>query len=104
MAQTNIEHFVSSQHTSATRMCVCNTVMNKDRLEMLVPRTSAITCKFGPEDHGAAMQILETHCNVILLDCGTPVRPLFQQYPQQDVTGLAVVASEDVRGEERWSL
>ncbi len=43
---------------------------------------------------------METHCNVILLDCGhTGQRPLFSNI-LNDVTGLVVVASEDVRGVE----
>lgn len=104
--QTNIEHFVSSQHTKRYADVRVHTVMNKDRLEMLGAQNDPrSTYKFGPEDYGAAMQILETHCNVILLDCGTPVNgPLFSNI-LNDVTGLVVVASEDVRGvEERWSL
>jgi MinD-like ATPase involved in chromosome partitioning or flagellar assembly len=46
------------------------------------------------------MNILDAHCNVILLDCGTPVNgPLFSKIVT-DVTGLVVVASQDVRGVE----
>lgn len=99
--QTNIEHFVSSQHTKRYADVRVHTVMNKDRLEMLGAQNDPrSTYKFGPEDYGAAMQILETHCNVILLDCGTPVNgPLFSNI-LNDVTGLVVVASEDVRGVE----
>ncbi len=62
----------------------------------------------SPEDYGAAMQILETHCNfsIILLDCGTPViGPFGNSNILNDVTGLVVVASEDVRvSRSSWSL
>jgi MinD-like ATPase involved in chromosome partitioning or flagellar assembly len=46
------------------------------------------------------MKILERHCNVIMLDCGTSITdPPFQTIAS-DVTGLVVVASQDVRGVE----
>lgn len=104
--QTNIEHFVSSQHTKRYADVRVHTVMNKDRLEMLGAQNDPrSTYKFGPEDYGAAMQILETHCNVILLDCGTPVNgPLFSNI-LNDVTGLVWWHPKTCAvSRERWSL
>lgn len=100
-AQTNIEQFVLSQDTKRYADLRVHTVMNRDRLEMLGAQNDPrSTYKFGPEDYATAMQILEMHCNIILLDCGTPVNgPLFSKVAN-DVTGLVVVASEDVRGVE----
>lgn len=99
--QANIEQFVSSQDIKRYADVRVHTVMNKDRLEMLGAQNDPrSTYKFGPEDYKAAMKILETHCNVILLDCGTPINgPLFSEIVN-DVTGLVVMASEDVRGVE----
>jgi MinD-like ATPase involved in chromosome partitioning or flagellar assembly len=58
------------------------------------------TYRLGPEDYESAMKILENHFNVIFLDCGTPIGgPLFGRICDT-VTGLVVVASDDVRGVE----
>lgn len=99
--QANIEHVASlpnAQRYSDVRM---HTVINNDRLELLAAQNDPkSTYKLGPEDYAATMKILEFHCNVVLLDCGTSITdPLFTTIAD-DVTGLVVVASQDVRGVE----
>jgi MinD-like ATPase involved in chromosome partitioning or flagellar assembly len=76
-------------------------VVNNDRLELLSAQNDPkSTYTLGPEDYAATMKILELHCNVILLDCGTSITdPLFSRIAS-DVSGLVVVASQDVRGVE----
>jgi MinD-like ATPase involved in chromosome partitioning or flagellar assembly len=78
-----------------------HTVLNNDRLELLSAQNNPkSTYTLGPEDYAATMKILERHCNVILLDCGTSITdPLFDTIAS-DVTGLVIVASQGVRGVE----
>jgi MinD-like ATPase involved in chromosome partitioning or flagellar assembly len=78
-----------------------HTVLNNDRLELLSAQNNPkASYTLGPEDYSATMEILERYCNVILLDCGTSITdPLFSTIAG-DVTGLVVVASQDVRGVE----
>lgn len=99
--QTNIEHFVSAQNAKRYADVRVHTVMNNDRLEMLGAQNDPrSTYRLGPDDYETAMKMLDNHCNVILLDCGTPVNgPLFSKIVNS-VTGLVVVASDDVRGVE----
>lgn len=99
--QTNIEHFVSARNAKRYADVRVHTVMNNDRLEMLGAQNDPrSTYRLGPDDYETAMKILENHCNVILLACGTPVNgPLFNKIVST-VTGLVVVASDDVRGVE----
>ncbi|MFW3113413.1 hypothetical protein MHAE_06524 [Mycobacterium haemophilum DSM 44634] len=99
--QTNIEHFVSARNAKRYADVRVHTVMNNDRLEMLGAQNDPrSTYRLGPDDYETAMKMLDNHCNVILLDCGTPVNgPLFSKIVSS-VTGLVVVASDDVRGVE----
>lgn len=95
--RVNPEPSAKREQTDELIQRICAPLADVHKCAQNDPRS---TYKFGPEDYGAAMQILETHCNVILLDCGTPVNgPLFSNI-LNDVTGLVVVASEDVRGVE----
>lgn len=99
--QTNVEHFASSENIKRYADMRVHTVINSDRLEMLGAQNDPrSTYNFGPDDYRDVMKILEKYCNVILLDCGTSVNgPLFKTIAD-DVAGLVVVASEDVRGVE----
>jgi len=99
--QANIEQVASLQNVERYSNVRVHTVVNNDRLELLSAQNdpkSAYT--LGPGDYAATMKVLELHCNVILLDCGTSITdPLFSTIAN-DVTGLVVVASQDVRGVE----
>lgn len=97
----NIEQVASLQHVERYARVRVHTVLNNDRLELLSAQNNPkASYTLGPEDYSATMKILERHCNVILLDCGTSITdPLFSTIAN-DVTGLVVVASQDVRGVE----
>jgi MinD-like ATPase involved in chromosome partitioning or flagellar assembly len=99
--QANVEQLASLQNIERYSNVRVHTVVNSDRLELLGAQNDPhSTYRFGPEDYAATMKILEMHCNVILLDCGTSINgPLFSNIVT-DVTGLVVVASQDVRGVE----
>jgi MinD-like ATPase involved in chromosome partitioning or flagellar assembly len=99
--QANVEQLASLQNIERYSNVRVHTVVNSDRLELLGAQNDPhSTYRFGPEDFAATMRILEIHCNVILLDCGTSINsPLFSKIVT-DVTGLVVVASQDVRGVE----
>lgn len=99
--QTNIEHFVAMRDAKRYADVRLHTLMNQDRLELLGAQNDPrSTYRLSPDDYEAAMTSLENHFNVILLDCGTPIGgPLFARICET-VTGLVVVASEDVRGVE----
>jgi MinD-like ATPase involved in chromosome partitioning or flagellar assembly len=97
--QTNIEQLVALQHTERYSNVRGVTVQNSDRLEVLGaqndPRSGYM---LGSQDYVTTMRILETHYNVVLLDCGTAITaPLFSTVAS-DVTGLVVVASQTLRG------
>ena len=97
----NIEQVASLQNIERYSRVRVHTVLNNDRLELLSAQNNPkASYTLGPEDYSATMKILERHCNVILLDCGTSITdPLFNTIAG-DVTGLVVVASQDVRGVE----
>jgi len=99
--QANIEQVASLQNIERYSNVRVHTVVNNDRLELLSAQNDPkSTYTLGPEDYAATMKILELHCNVILLDCGTSITdPLFSRIAS-DVSGLVVVASQDVRGVE----
>lgn len=99
--QANIEQVASLQNSERYSNVRVHTVVNNDRLELLSAQNDPkSTYTLGPEDYAATMKILELHCNVILLDCGTSITdPLFSRIAS-DVSGLVVVASQDVRGVE----
>lgn len=97
--QANIEALSSLRHAGSYSNVRVYTVQNDDRLEMLGsqndPRSSYT---LNGQDYGATMEILETHYNVILLDCGTAITsPLFSTIAK-DVSSLVVVASQNTRG------
>lgn len=97
--KATIEHVAAMTDARRYSKVRMHTVVNNDRLELLGaqnnPRSSYT---LGPQDYRATMKILETHCNVILLDCGTSIaKPLFSVIAS-DVDALVVVASQDVRG------
>jgi MinD-like ATPase involved in chromosome partitioning or flagellar assembly len=97
----NIEQVASLRNVERYSHVRVHTVLNNDRLELLSAQNNPkASYTLGPEDYSATMDILERHCNVILLDCGTSITdPLFHKIAS-DVTGLVVVASQDVRGVE----
>lgn len=97
----NIEKLAALENAERYSNVRVHTLVNKDRLELLGSQNDPrSTYRFGPEDFVSTMQILDIHCNVILLDCGTPINdPLFGMIAR-DVGSLVVVASEDVRGVE----
>lgn len=99
--QANIERVASLQNIERYSTVRVHTVINNDRLELLAAQNDPkSTYTFGPQDYAATMKILDLHCNVILLDCGTSITdPLFDTIAG-DVAGLVVVASQDVRGVE----
>ncbi|MGH3530414.1 MAG: AAA family ATPase [Mycobacterium sp.] len=99
--QANVEQLSSLQNIDRYSNVREHTVVNNDRLELLGAQNDPhSTYRFGPEDYAATMRVLEMHCNVILLDCGTSINgPLFSKIVS-GVTGLVVVASQDVRGVE----
>lgn len=95
----NIEHLASLQNLERYSNVTEHTVQNSDRLEMLGaqndPRSSYT---LNAQDYAATIHILETHYNVILLDCGTSITsPLFSTIVN-DVTGLVVVAAQNNLG------
>ena len=99
--QANIEHVAALEDAERYSKVRMHTVVNNDRLELLGaqndPRSSYI---LGPEGFRATMKVLDIHCNVVLLDCGTSITdPLFRAVAN-DVDALVVVASQDVRGVE----
>jgi MinD-like ATPase involved in chromosome partitioning or flagellar assembly len=96
---TNIENLVLLENAKRYADVRVHTLMNRDRLEMLGAQNDPrSTYRLGPEDYESAMKILENHFNVIFLDCGTAIGgPLFGRICGS-VTGLVVVASDDVRG------
>jgi MinD-like ATPase involved in chromosome partitioning or flagellar assembly len=98
---TNIENLVLLENARRYADVRVHTLMNRDRLEMLGAQNDPrSTYRLGPEDYESAMKILENHFNVILLDCGPTIGgPLFRRVCDT-VTGLVVVASDDVRGVE----
>lgn len=96
---TNIESLAALQDWRTYSTVRGFTVQNDDRLEMLSsqndPRSSY---RLSVEDFESTMQILRTHYNVILLDCGTAITsPLFAAIAAQ-ATCLVVVASNDAPG------
>ena len=98
-SQANIEALSSLRHAGSYSNVRVYTVQNDDRLEMLGsqndPRSSYT---LNGQDYGATMEILETHYNVILLDCGTAITsPLFSTIAK-DVSSLVVVAAQNTRG------
>ncbi len=98
-AGANIEHLASLRDSGRYARVREHTVQNTARLEALSsqndPRSSYT---LSAQDYAAAMRILETHYNVILLDCGTAITaPLFTAIAD-DVTTLVVVASQTTRG------
>lgn len=97
----NIQQVASLQDGDRYSTVRLHTVINNDRLELLGAQNDPkSTYTLGPEDYAATMRILDRHCNVILLDCGTSITdPLFTAIAG-DVSGLVVVASQDVRGVE----
>jgi MinD-like ATPase involved in chromosome partitioning or flagellar assembly len=99
--QANVEQLAALQNIERYSHVREHTVVNDDRLELLGAQNDPhSTYRFGPDDYAATMKILERHCNVILLDCGTSINgPLFSKIVT-DVTSLVVVASQDVRGVE----
>ncbi len=99
--QANIEQVASLQSVERYSTVRLHTVINNDRLELLAAQNDPKSSyALGPEDYAATMKILDVHCNIILLDCGTSITdPLFTTVAN-DVTGLVVVASQDVRGVE----
>jgi MinD-like ATPase involved in chromosome partitioning or flagellar assembly len=99
--QANVEQLASLQNIERYSDVREHTVVNGDRLELLGAQNDPhSTYRFGPEDYLATINILEKHCNVILLDCGTSINgPLFSELVA-GITGLVVVASQDVRGVE----
>jgi MinD-like ATPase involved in chromosome partitioning or flagellar assembly len=97
--QANIEHLASMQNIERYSNVRVHTVQNSDRLEMLGaqndPRSSYT---LNGQDYASTMRILETHYNVVLLDCGTAITsPLFSTI-LGDVTGLVVVAAQNTNG------
>jgi MinD-like ATPase involved in chromosome partitioning or flagellar assembly len=97
--RTNIENLVLLENARRYADVRVHTLMNRDRLEMLGAQNDPrSTYRLGPEDYEAATTILENHFNVMFLDCGTSIgAPLFGRICDT-VTGLVVVASDDVRG------
>jgi MinD-like ATPase involved in chromosome partitioning or flagellar assembly len=103
--QANIEHLASMRNIERYSNVRVHTVQNSDRLEMLGaqndPRSSYT---LNGQDYASTMRILETHYNVVLLDCGTAITsPLFSTIIR-DVTGLVVVAAQNTNGiDGTWS-
>jgi MinD-like ATPase involved in chromosome partitioning or flagellar assembly len=103
--QANIEQLASMQSIERYSNVRVHTVQNSDRLEMLGaqddPRSSYT---LNGQDYAATIKILETHYNVVLLDCGTSITsPLFSTI-LSDVTGLVVVAAQNTNGVDgAWS-
>jgi MinD-like ATPase involved in chromosome partitioning or flagellar assembly len=99
--RTNIENLVLLENAKRYADVRVHTLMNRDRLEMLGAQNDPrSTYRLGAEDYEAATKILENHFNVMFLDCGTSIgAPLFGRICDT-VTGLVVVASDDVRGVE----
>jgi MinD-like ATPase involved in chromosome partitioning or flagellar assembly len=98
-AQANIEHLAALKNIERYANVRRYTAQNPDRLEVLAsqndPRSSYT---LSGQDYEATMHILETHYNVVLLDCGTSITaPLFRTIAA-DVTSLVVVAAQNVRG------
>jgi MinD-like ATPase involved in chromosome partitioning or flagellar assembly len=103
--QANIEELASMQSIERYSNVRVHTVQNSDRLEMLGaqndPRSSYT---LNGQDYVATIKILETHYNVVLLDCGSSITsPLFSTI-LSDVTGLVVVAAQNTNGVDgAWS-
>ena len=97
--RANIEHLAGLRDSGRYSRVREHMVQNADRLEALSSQNDPrSTYTLNPRDYRAAMQILETHYNVVLLDCGTSITtPLFSTIAN-DVTGLVVVASQNTRG------
>jgi MinD-like ATPase involved in chromosome partitioning or flagellar assembly len=97
----NVEQLASLQDIERYSNVRAHTVVNSDRLELLGAQNDPHSAyRFGPKDYAATMRVLDIHCNVILLDCGTSINgPLFNKIVS-DVNALVVVASQDVRGVE----
>lgn len=97
--KANIEALASLPSAGSYSNVRVFTVQNDDRLEMLSsqndPRSSY---RLNSQDFDSAMQILGTHYNVIILDCGTSITsPLFPAIAKH-VNCLVVVASQDPPG------
>lgn len=97
--EANIEHLAAMKNIERYSNVRVHTVQNKDRLEALAsqdnPRSSYV---LGPRDYKATMTILETHYNVVLLDCGTSITaPLFSTIAN-DVGAVVIVAAQNTRG------
>lgn len=75
------------------------TAQNIDRLEMLGSQNDpASKYTLNSQDYSTTVSILQTHYNVVLLDCGTSITsPLFQTIAT-DVAGLVVVAAVNDKG------
>lgn len=75
------------------------TVQNRDRLECLASQSDpSSTYTLNAQDYTAAMSILESHYNVVLLDYGTAITaPLFTTIASE-ATGLVIVAAQNSDG------
>lgn len=95
----NIEALSGMQAAERYSSVRVHTVQNSDRLEALGaqsdPRSSYT---LGSRDYTAAMNILELHYNVILVDYGTSITaPLFSTIAN-DITSLVVVGAQNYPG------
>src|SRR5690625_2829235 len=97
-AGANIERLASLRDSGHYARVREHTVQNKARLEALSSQNDPRSgYTLNAADYAAAMRVLETHYNVILLDCGTAITaPLFTAIAD-DVTTLVVVASQTTR-------
>ncbi|SIJ22117.1 hypothetical alanine rich protein [Mycobacteroides abscessus subsp. abscessus] len=97
--QANIEALAAQQTIPDYQNVRVHTVQNPNRLEGLGSQDDpASGYELNPQDYSTTMQILQTHYNVIALDCGTSLHsPLFKAIAD-DQPALVIVASQDVDG------
>ncbi|BBY55962.1 hypothetical protein MKOR_32130 [Mycolicibacillus koreensis] len=95
----NIEQMASLRDSGRYARVREHTVQNRARLEALSSQNDPrSTYTLNVPDYAATMRILETHYNVVLLDCGTSITaPLFAAIAD-DVNTLVVVAAQNTRG------
>lgn len=95
----NIEHLSALRDAGRFSRVREFTIQNTDRLEALASQNDPrSTYNLNAADYAATMGILETHYNVVLLDCGTAITsPLFTTIAP-DVTSLVVVSAQNTAG------
>lgn len=104
--KANIEALSSLQHAGSYSTVRVYTAQNDDRLEVLGSQNDPRShYTLNAQDYTSTMQILQTHYNVVLLDCGTSITtPLFSTIAS-DVSSLVVVASQNTRGlQGAWKM